>query len=174
MIDSLDKAVASANAEIMALGELEPSFKNMGTTIAFVVVVGNDLLVGGIGDSRVYLLRRGKLQQLTEDHSLTQALVRAGTIAPEDAVNHRYRNVLYRYLGTKDGGSRTEPQRVTPQAGDRFLICSDGITDGLDPPRIEEMLATENDPQPAAEKLIESAQKGGSRDNITAVVIHVS
>jgi protein phosphatase len=157
----------------MALGELEYTYKNMGTTIAFLIAVGNDLYIGGIGDSRAYLLRDGSLKQLTEDHSLTQALVKAGTITPEDAQTHRYKNVLYRYLGTKEGGTGAEPIKMLRQPGDRFMLCSDGVSDGTTFEVIENILAENDDPQVAAEKLVEAAQEGGSKDNITCVVIDV-
>lgn len=173
VIDAIDKAVSHANAEIIALGELEPSCKNMGTTIAFLVNVGGEFYIGGVGDSRAYLLRDHKLQQLTEDHSLTQALVKAKTITAEDAKTHRYKNVLYRYLGTKDGGNGTEPKQLTPQPGDRYMLCSDGISDGTNPEIIQNLLTAENDPQVAAEKLVAAAQAGGSKDNITCVVLYV-
>lgn len=173
VIDGIDKAVAHANSEIIALGELEPSCKNMGTTIAFIVNVAGEFYIGGVGDSRAYQLRDGKLEQLTEDHSLTQALVKAKTITPEDAKTHRYKNVLYRYLGTKDGGNGTEPTRLTPKSGDIFMLCSDGVTDGTEPGLIIETLTTEPSPQVAAEKLVAAAQAGGSKDNITCVVVYV-
>ena len=172
VVEALDKAVGEANTEIMALGELEPSCKNMGTTITFLLSVGKELFAGGIGDSRTYRLRDGKLQQLTEDHSLTQALVKAGTITPEDAQTHRYKNVLYRYLGTRDGGTGTEPVRFSPQPGDRYLLCSDGITDGAEADVLRKTLAEQNDPQRAAEVLVKAAQDGGSKDNITCIVVH--
>ncbi len=76
----------------------------MGTTVVFLVAAGGLLHIGGVGDSRVYRLREGRLKQLTTDHSLVQALVEAGTIKPEEAATHRYKNVLYRYLGSKEGG----------------------------------------------------------------------
>ena len=168
----VDQAVADANGEIMALGEIEPDFHNMGTTIAFAIVVAGKLFVGGVGDSRVYRLRAGKLEQLTTDHSLTQALIDAKTITAEEAANHRYKNVLYRYLGTKEGGTGTEPTEVDPKAGDRFVLCSDGVTDGLSDASLTEILANSDDPQVAAETIVEAALKGGSKDNITCVVIH--
>jgi len=171
--DGMNSAVNYANTEIMALGELDPNCKNMGTTIAFAVSVNNEFHIAGIGDSRVYLLRDHVLQQLTEDHSLTQALVKAGTITAEDAKTHRYRNVLYRYLGTKEGSTRIEPLRIVPQTGDRFLICSDGVSDGTTPAQLQDILTQHTAPQIAAEQLVEAAQAGGSRDNITCVVIAV-
>ncbi|QDT34435.1 PP2C family protein-serine/threonine phosphatase [Thalassoglobus polymorphus] len=169
----IDQAVEQANSEIMALGEIEPNFKNMGTTITFIVVVDSDLYIGGVGDSRAYQLRNETLEQLTEDHSLTQALVNAGTISPEDAKTHRYKNVLYRYLGSKDGGTGTEAKRIKPQIGDRYVLCSDGVSDGASDDTIHRVLAEHDDPQEAAEALVKAAQDGGSKDNITCVIVHV-
>jgi serine/threonine protein phosphatase PrpC len=110
---------------------------------------------------------------LTTDHSLTQALMDAGTISAEEAANHRYRNVLYRYLGTKEGSAGAEIQEFEPQSGDRFVLCSDGVTDGVDDDQLEGLLAKQVDPQSVAESIIRAAQEGGSKDNITCVVLHV-
>lgn len=171
---AIDDAVSYANSEIMALGELDSRFKNMGTTVAFLVAAAGRLFCGGVGDSRVYRLRSGQFEQLTKDHSLTQALVDAGTISPADAANHRYKNVLYRYLGTKEGGTGTDPKSLEPQPGDRFVLCSDGVTDGISPDAIQALLRQATEPQPAAESIVEAALKGGSRDNVTCVAVFVS
>lgn len=170
---AIDDAVAAANAEIMALGEVDPDFHNMGTTLAFVISVGKSFFVGGLGDSRVYQLRSGELTQLTTDHSLTQALLDAGTISAEDAATHRYRNVLYKYLGSKEGGSGAQAKQISPQPGDRYLLCSDGVSDGLKRPALKELLESGSDPQAIAENVIVAAQNGGSKDNITCVVVFV-
>ena len=167
----IDDAVTQANYEIMVLGELDPKLKNMGTTITFAVFVAGTMFVGGVGDSRVYLLRNGSLQQLTTDHSLTQALIDAGTLTPEEAVNHRYKNVLYRYLGCKEGGTGTTPRQIQPKAGDRFLICSDGVTSGAKDSQILQLLKEGTDPQVTAEAIVQAATDGGSKDNITGVVV---
>jgi serine/threonine protein phosphatase PrpC len=169
----IDSAVAEANFEIMALGEVDSKLKNMGTTVAFLVQVAGTMFVGGVGDSRVYLLRGGKLEQLTTDHSLTQALLDAGTLTPEEAANHRYRNVLYRYLGCKEGGQGTSPKQVQPQVGDKFLICSDGVTGGADDATLTRLLIDGTDPQQTSEAIVQAATDGGSKDNITGVVIFV-
>jgi len=169
----IDDAVAYANGEIMALGEVDPNYHNMGTTIVMLVCVAEKLYVVGIGDSRAYRLREGNFEQLTTDHSLTQALVDAGTIKPEDAESHRYRNVLYRYLGTKEGGAGTDPHELEPQSGDRFLLCSDGVTDGVEDASLAELLQQSEDPQRCAETVIAAAQEGGSKDNITCLIVDV-
>src|SRR5262249_39684729 len=147
VITGIDQAVSHANGEIMALSELDPDFHNMGTTIAMLVKAGDRFYVAGIGDSRVYLLRNGLMQKLTKDHSLTDALLEAGTITEEEAARHRYRNVLYRYLGTKEGGTGAKAMPVDIQRGDRFLLCTDGATDGLKDPDLASLLGSDDDPQ---------------------------
>ena len=172
-VAAIDKSVEEANSEIMALSEVDPSVRNMGTTVVFLVRVADKFYVGGVGDSRVYQLRDGKLTQLTKDHSLTQALLDAQTINEEEAKTHRYRNVLYRYLGTKDGAAGTEAVEIVPQAGDRYYLCSDGVTDGIEDDAIRDLLAASDDPQQIAQSLVDAALEGGSRDNITGVVVLV-
>lgn len=173
ILQSIDDAVSYANLEIIACGQIDASAHSMGTTIALVVQVNNRLFVAGVGDSPVLLVRDGTIEQLTTDHSLTQALIDAGTITPEEALTHRYRNVLYRYLGTKDGGTGAEAQVVEPQPGDRLVICSDGVTDGLDLETLRQLVESLDDPQAVAEALVAAAEQGGSRDNITVVVLFV-
>ena len=172
-VAAIDKSVELANAEIMALSEVDPSVRNMGTTVVFLVRAGDNFYVGGVGDSRVYQLRGGGLTQLTKDHSLTQALLEAGTINEEEAKTHRYRNVLYRYLGTKDGAAGTDACEIRPQSGDRYVLCSDGVTDGIGDDAIQELLTASDDPQTIAQALVDAALDGGSRDNITSVVVIV-
>ena len=171
VIETIDRVVALANTEIVALAQLDPRVHNMGTTIVFVVAVGGQLYSGGVGDSRVYRLRDGDFEQLTTDHSLTQALLDAETISPEEAITHRYRNVLYRYLGSKEGGYGKSPDVCEPITGHRFLLCSDGVTDGIDDLTLEMLLNDGDDPQQIAETIVEAAQQGGSKANITAVVL---
>lgn len=173
VIAAIDQAVSHANGEIMALSELDPEYHNMGTTIAIIVRAGDRFYVAGIGDSRVYLLRNGAMQRLTKDHSLTDALLEAGTITEEEAARHRYRNVLYRYLGTKEGGTGAKAQPVDLQRGDRFLLCSDGATDGLKDQDLAVHLAAHDEPQQAAQAIVAAAQQAGSRDNVTCLTVYV-
>lgn len=173
VLKALDQSVAFANTEIMAISEVDATMRNMGTTIVLLVRAGNRLFIGGVGDSRAYQLHKGKLKQLTTDHSLTQALIEAGTISAEEAKTHRYRNVLYRYLGSRDGSSGLNAVDLAPVAGDRFMLCSDGITDGIDDDCIRKLLTDGSDPQETAEALVEAALEGGSRDNITCAVVFV-
>jgi len=170
---NIDAAVEHANAEIMALSELDPNFHNMGTTLAMLVRAGDTFYVAGVGDSRVYLLRKGKIERLTRDHSISEALFEAGAITREEAARHRYRNMLYRYLGSKEGGTGTNAKGVPLKSGDRFMLCSDGALDGNTDEKLSQLLTAHDDPQKAAQSIVESAQAGGSRDNITCVVVYV-
>jgi len=170
---AIDQAVCHANGEIMALSELDLAYHNMGTTIAILVNSGEKFYVAGIGDSPVYFWRGGQMQRLTKGHSLTDALLDAGTITPEEASRHRYRNVLYRYLGTKEGGTGANAQPIAPQNGDRFLLCSDGATDGLKDDDLADLVARHDDPQEAASAIVYAAQHAGSRDNVTCVTVYV-
>src|SRR5215831_7669009 len=148
------KAIVQANEEIMAMGALDKDMKNMGTTVVMAIWrKGSEVFVAGVGDSRCYLIRNKRIQQLTVDHSLAQALVEAKTISPAEAKDHRFRNVLWKYLGSKEVGEGPEVQVVQIQASDRFLLCTDGLS-GVVP---DEQLATEissaTDMQQLAERL---------------------
>ncbi len=169
--DALEQSIAHANSEIIALSELDPGMRNMGTTVVMMARVGDRFFFTGVGDSRAYELRGSKFRQLTIDHSLTQALMDAGTISAEEAKTHRYRNVLYKYLGSRDGATGGTAIEVAPKSGDRFLLCSDGLTDGLDDSEIAELMKSNEDPQTLSEILVDAALEGGSRDNITALVV---
>lgn len=171
--EALEKSVSYANTEIIALSEVEPGLRNMGTTVVMMVRAAGRFFFFGVGDSRAYELRGGKLRQLTTDHSLTQALLDAGTINAEEAKTHRYRNVLYKYLGSRDGASGGVAVEIVPRAGDRFLLCSDGLNDGLKDHEIAAHLKSSDDPQVLAERLVNAALAGGSRDNVTCVVVIV-
>jgi len=176
VVQGIDSAVSKANADIMVLAEITPDCHNMGTTIAMIVVSGDFLYVAGVGDSRVYRVRGSSSvpEQLTTDHSLSEALRQAGTISKEEAAVHRYKHVLVRYLGSKEGGTGTNAGQYTPQIGDRFLICSDGVTDGVSDDQLGQVLAAADCPETACRQMIEAAQRGGSKDNITCVAIFVT
>src|SRR5262245_59545231 len=122
------RAIVQANEEIMAMGQLDKEMKNMGTTVvAAVWRKGSELLLAGVGDSRGYLVRAKKISQLTVDHSLAQALVEAKTISAAEAKEHKFRNVLWKYLGSKEVGEGPDVLTVPLQTGDRFVLCTDGL-----------------------------------------------
>ncbi len=169
----IDQAVRHANAEITKTGQLKLDLNGMGTTIVLVVVVGHIAYIASVGDSRVYSMRGQKFEQLTKDHSISQALLDSGTISREEVPTHPYRNVLYRYLGAAEGGTEMVAQKRRLDSGDRFILCSDGVTDGVDDNTLATLLHQYDEPQQAAEAIVHAAQSGGSKDNITCIVLHV-
>src|SRR5437899_8240729 len=126
----LRRSLVQANEEIMAMAALDRDLKNMGTTIVLTLWrKGSSIMyVSNLGDSRCYLIRGKKIEQLTVDHSIAQALVEAKTISVAEARTHRYRNVLWKYLGSNEVGEGPEVKAVPLQGGDRFLLCTDGLS----------------------------------------------
>ena len=167
-------AVADANHEILGSSGTVPQYTNMGTTVVLAMFRNDKAYVAGIGDSRAYRLRAGELEQLTKDHSLADALLEAGTITKEDLPHHKFKNILYLYLGSKDAGSGPEDVRVLDvRQNDRFLLASDGLTGVVTDADIARVLATVDDPQRAAKTLKDMALANDSKDNVTCLVVHV-
>lgn len=168
------RAIVQANEEIMAMGALDKDMKNMGTTVVMAIWrKGNEIFVAGVGDSRCYLIRNKKIQQLTVDHSLAQALVEAKTITPAEAKEHRFRNVLWKYLGSKEVGEGPDVTVVPVQPGDRFLLCTDGLTGVVPDDQLAAEIGSAGDMQQLAERLGQLALDQGSRDNVSCVVFEV-
>jgi protein phosphatase len=169
------RAIVQANEEILQMGALDRDLRNMGTTIVMAVWrKGNDVFVTGVGDSRAYLVRDGKIEQLTVDHSLAQALVENKTITAEDAKEHRFRNVLWKYLGSKEVGEGPEVKVVSIRPGDRFLLCSDGLSGPVPDPQLLSFIQEHPNVQQCAEGLGQLALDQGSRDNVSCIVIEVA
>lgn len=168
------RAIVQANDEIMAMGALDKDMKNMGTTVVMAIWrKGPEMFVTGVGDSRCYLIRDGQAQQLTTDHSLAQALVEAKTISPAEAKDHRFRNVLWKYLGSKEVGDGPDVGVVPLRAGDRFLLCTDGLTGVVSDDQLAAYVTEQTDMQACAEGLGQLALDQGSRDNVSCIVIEV-
>ena len=168
-------SIAKANDEILARSHLGTEFANMGTTVVLAQFQGDRAYVAGIGDSRAYRLRGDKLEQLTRDHSLANALGEAGTIRPEEVETHKFKHVLYLYLGSKDARDGPEEVRVVDlKRGDQFLLATDGLNGVVRDEMIAEILRSYDDPQQSAQALVERALELRSKDNITAVVIHLA
>jgi serine/threonine protein phosphatase PrpC len=140
----------------------------MGSTVVVLRVVGDVVVVAHVGDSRVYRLRDGVLDQLTVDHSLLQSLIATGR-APEDLAAFPFRNVITRALGTDS--HEPEVQRIAARPGDAYLLCSDGLTEGLDGDDIAALLAYPA--ERACRALVDAAFAAGSRDNISAIVVRL-
>lgn len=165
-------AVAAANREVLALSHVNTDVSNLGTTIVLLYFRGRRVYVANFGDSRAYRLRGDRIELLTEDHTLAKALIKVGTIAPEEEERHRFRNVLYLYLGCNEAREGPEVRPLDVRSGDRFLLCSDGLTGVVRDETLAEVLRSENRPQRAAERLVQLALENLSKDNVTAVVIH--
>jgi PPM family protein phosphatase len=169
----VDDAITQANEAVIERSAGDPKLSGMGTTMTAVVVSdGNRLLVGHVGDSRAYFMRDGTLQQLTDDHSLVADLVREGRLTVEQAESHPQRAIVTRALGV-DADVDVDLYPVDVVAGDRVIICSDGLTDMVRERDIERIARSVPDPQVTAEQLVDAANSAGGVDNITVVVLDV-
>ncbi len=168
------KAIVQANEEILQMGALDRDLRNMGTTIVMSVWrKGTEMFVTWVGDSRAYLIRDGQIEQLTIDHSLAQALVENKTISASEAKEHRFRNVLWKYLGSKEVGEGPDVLILPVQAGDRVLLCSDGLTGPVTDQQLLSFISEQPDVQQCAEGLGQLALDCGSRDNVSCILIEV-
>jgi protein phosphatase len=171
---AIRKAIVQANEEIMAMGALDREMKNMGTTLVMGVWrKGGEIYIAGVGDSRAYLVRRNKIEQLTVDHSLAQALVEAKTISAAEAREHRFKNVLWKYLGTKEVGDGPDVRVITLQHADRFILCTDGLTGVVPDDKLYSFVHATADAQQCADGLGQLALDSGSRDNVSCIVAEI-
>ena len=173
--DDVPRQLLLANERIREAVSAHPEQKGMGTTATGIVLVtagGSDhWVVFNVGDSRVYRWIDGTLSQLTVDHSEVQELVDAGVITEAEARVHPARNVVTRSLGT-DYAYHADTWVLPPYAGERFVICSDGLTNELTDEQVREILQTNPDPQAAADELVRAALESGGQDNVTVVVVN--
>jgi serine/threonine protein phosphatase PrpC len=169
--EALQKALAAANEAIIDAGRTQPEGRRMGTTAVCALQVADRVYVAGLGDSRAYLIRGGKVEQLTVDHSVAQALVACGALSPEEARNSPYQHVLHKFLGCAGMMEGAEVRPFTPQAGDRLLLASDGLTNHVTDQDFLEGPSRFPDPQDWADHLVKSALERGSRDNVTCIVV---
>jgi protein phosphatase len=172
LIDRLSVAVSQANDVLRDMVVGDPALEGMGTTLTAMLRSGSRLALVHIGDSRGYLLREGRLQQITHDHTFVQSLVDEGRITEEEADHHPQRNVITRAL---DGRADVDPDVSVREArvGDRYLLCSDGLSGVVSRDTLEATLREVSDPAQACEELIELALRGGGPDNITCIVADV-
>jgi serine/threonine protein phosphatase PrpC len=169
-------AIERANEHIVQAGRDRPDRYGMGTTLSGLglVTAGGDehWVVFNVGDSRVYRFAAGVLTQLTVDHSAVQELVTAGFIARQEARAHPRRNIVTRSLGSLPA-PKVDVWVLPLVAGDRFLVCSDGLTTELEDAEIDGILADSDDPRSAADELVKQANLAGGHDNVTVVVVDV-
>ncbi len=172
LLTSLGTAVRRANDQLRQMVEEDPALEGMGTTLTALLWTGQRLGLVHVGDSRAYLLRDGVLTQITQDHTWVQRLVDEGRITEEEAGTHPQRSLLMRALGS---GDHVEPDLSIREvrAGDRYLICSDGLSGVVSHQTLEETLAGYQGPQETVQELIQLALRGGGPDNITVIVADV-
>ncbi len=171
---ALTESIVMANQEIIAFSKIQPQYSSMGTTLTAVSVNQGKAFVVGVGDSRCYRVRANRAEQLTRDHSMAQALADVGTIRQDEVASHRYTHVLYRYLGSRDlPAEMPEIKIFALLEGDRFVICSDGLSGVVSEKEMVTILKEEPDAQTAAQKLVDLAVDNRSRDNITCIVLNI-
>ncbi|MFG2329904.1 PP2C family protein-serine/threonine phosphatase [Streptomyces sp. NPDC048604] len=172
ILTSLGTAVQRANDQLRMMVEEDPQLEGMGTTLTALLWTGQRLGLVHVGDSRAYLLRDGVLTQITQDHTWVQRLVDEGRITEEEATTHPQRSLLMRALGS---GDHVEPDLSIREvrAGDRYMVCSDGLSGVVSHQTLEDTLASYQGPQETVQELIQLALRGGGPDNITCIVADV-
>ena len=163
-------ALGQADAQILEEAATNPELKGMGTTLTMAFQLGAQLCIVHVGDSRAYLYRDRQLHQLTKDHTLVAEMVRSGAINKDQAATHHLRNVITNVVGGPSLGVKVEARAFELQAGDRLLLCSDGLTEMVNGEAIAATLDAESVPESAAKKLLTQANDAGGRDNITVLV----
>jgi protein phosphatase len=169
--EKLRYAIRLAGKRIWEKGQEEPEYKGMGTTCLAMVLEGGNAYVAHVGDSRAYLVRDGCIEQLTEDHSLVNEKVKAGLITPDEAKNHKLKNIITRSLGFMED-VEIDLQVRAVQRGDHMVMCSDGLSNLVETGEIGEAVL-DHGPQASARHLVELACERGGDDNVTVVVVRV-
>lgn len=168
---AVQRALAEANEAIVQAGQQQPEGRRMGTTAVVALQRDNRCYVAGLGDSRAYLIRGDKVEQLTIDHSVAQALVASGALTQEEARQSPLQNVLHKFLGCAGMPDGAEVYPFTPEVGDRLLLASDGLTNHISDEDLRESWKLHPNPQDWADHLVHLALERGSRDNVTCVVV---
>jgi serine/threonine protein phosphatase PrpC len=169
----LERAVRAAHGELLARVQEEPQLAGMGTTITALMRAGNRLALAHIGDSRAYLLRDGVLTQITKDHTFVQTLVDEGRLTPEEAEHHPQRSVLMRVLSDIVDDPEPDFSMRESRVGDRYLLCSDGLSGVVSFETLQETLASGDAPGGTCERLVALARRAGAPDNVTCIVADV-
>jgi protein phosphatase len=169
--EAVREALAEANAAIIDAGRHQPIGRRMGTTAVLALHHDHTCYVAGIGDSRAYLVRGDRVELLTMDHSVAQALVLSGALTPEEARHSPYQHVLHKFLGCANMVDGADVRPFEPQAGDRLILGSDGLTNHVEDEDLRAGARQYNDPQEWADRLVRLALDRGSKDNVSCVVV---
>jgi serine/threonine protein phosphatase PrpC len=159
-----------ANLRIYETAQREAKKRGMGTTFVSLFTANDGIYVAHVGDSRAYRFRNGKLEMLTEDHSLLNDYIKMKRLTEEEIANFPHKNVIVRALGMKDT-VKVDTRFEAPQLNDTYLLCSDGLSGPVSDPEMQQILATHPDLKTACSKLIEQANAAGGPDNITCVLV---
>jgi protein phosphatase len=170
VVDRMVQRFRNVNAALVEQAQQDPSLAGMGTTLTLAWSLGADLFVAHIGDSRVFLLRQGKLHAVTHPHTVAQEMANLGMIPARDVATHRLRHLLTRVIGREDLGNAPEVERVGLADGDRLLLCTDGLTDMVDEATIEAELRRDTTAAEACQALVDLALDRGGKDNVTVIV----
>ena len=173
LLGLMREAVQAAHTELVTLSSQDPDLAGLGTTCIGVMRSGNKLAMVHVGDSRAYMLRDGTLTQVTTDHTFVEYLVETGRLTRDQARQHPQRSVLLRVLGDTEGEVQLDESIREAVPGDRWLLCSDGLSGPVTAETIGEVLAGVADPGQAADQLIDLALRAGGPDNVTAVIVDV-
>src|SRR5215467_10938384 len=170
----IDALIQEANRQIFDRASIDPTASGMGTTMTVALVEGMTVAIGHVGDSRAYLVRGEQMEQLTDDHSLVNELMKSGKLSEEEAQVHPQRSVITRAVGT-DPDVDVDGFTIEAEEGDVILICSDGLSDMVGDEEILELLhANRADLEKAVKALVAAANRGGGEDNITAVAFQIA
>ena len=172
-IDTLKRGVLEANEMLNATVQEHPELAGMGTTFSGLLLHGNQIITAHIGDSRIYLVRDGEMKQVTVDHTFVQKLVDMGRITAEEALVHPRRSVLMRVLGDVEGEPELDIAIFEAQPGDRWMVCSDGLSGVVPEDVMARILASKVPTEEAAELLVGEALEFGAPDNVTVVVTDI-
>lgn len=171
-ISRLKTAIKLANLRIHEAAQRDPNCKGMGTTLVSTLFLDDKVIVGHVGDSRVYRVRDTEIEQLTEDHSLINDYVKMKRMTAEEAAAWPHKNVIVRALGMKDTVA-VDIHSETPRLGDCYVVCSDGLSGMISDESIRDVVHTEHDLDKATERLIALANAGGGMDNVTVVLARI-
>jgi serine/threonine protein phosphatase PrpC len=171
VLKQFQTALRQADARIIEESSEHPELSGMGTTVTMAYHLNAQLCVVHVGDSRAYLFAGDALHQITQDHTLTADMVRRGELKPEQVAQHRLRHVITNVVGGNEPGIDVEAHALEVHAGERLLLCSDGLTEMLTNDVIADTLRATLDPQIACKTLVSLANEAGGRDNITVVIV---
>ncbi len=168
----LIQKIEEVNKDILSRSTQYEDLYGMGTTLVVAIVIGNQLMIANVGDSRAYVLRNFQLKQLTEDQSLVNALLKSGEITPEEAENHPNKNIVTQSLGVTSS-VEIDFVRMTVKDEDILLLCSDGLSDMLSLEEIRNVMNHYSDVEQQVEKAVQEANDAGGRDNITVAIAKI-